>query len=48
LLSSPAAGLDVRELSSHLLEHYVRHPASLVVRMLRGTTDRMLFLRHHA
>jgi hypothetical protein len=22
----------VRELSSHLLEHYVRHPASLMVR----------------
>jgi hypothetical protein len=34
LLSSPAAGLDVRELSSHLLEHYVRHPASLVVSTL--------------
>jgi hypothetical protein len=32
LLSSPAAGLDVRELSSHLLEHHVRHPASLMVR----------------
>jgi hypothetical protein len=35
LLSGPAAGLDVRELSSHLFEHYARHPASLMVRQHR-------------
>lgn len=32
LLAGPAAGLDVRELSSHLMEHYARHPAALMVR----------------
>lgn len=32
LLSGPAAGVDTRELSSHLFEYWVRHPASLMVR----------------
>jgi hypothetical protein len=31
LLSGPSSGLDVRELSSHLFEHWARHPASLRV-----------------
>jgi hypothetical protein len=31
LLSGPSAGLDVRELSSHLFEHWARHPVSLRV-----------------
>jgi hypothetical protein len=31
LLAGPAVGLDVREVSSHLFEHWVRHPASLRV-----------------
>jgi Zn-dependent oligopeptidase len=32
LLSGPSVGLDVRELSSHLLEHWGRHPAAIRVR----------------
>jgi hypothetical protein len=31
LLCGPPVGIDVREVSSHLFEHWVRHPASLRV-----------------
>jgi len=33
LLSGPPVGLDVRETSSHLFEHWVRHAASIMVRV---------------
>jgi hypothetical protein len=31
LLASPPCGLDVRETSSHFMEHFARHPAAIVV-----------------
>jgi hypothetical protein len=36
LLCGPPVGIDVREVSSHLMEHWARHPLAVRVRREAG------------